>query len=202
MRPTRLGGDGYWILGALLPLIAAVSASVIVSCGSGGSSNGGLCEQCGVSPDGPCQESVIVAPGPNAPVPPCSAVPNPEATCQVFLICRRKVDSAQQRCFARVGGKGSDVNYQFRCDGSRPGGTIIPTTPTPTASSTPIPTKTPDASAVCGNGIIEGVEDCDTGALDGNSCDDFCNTNAGTLLCTTSCTFDTSQCTGGNCSVP
>jgi hypothetical protein len=128
MRPARLVGDGYWILGTLLVLIAAVSTSVIISCGSGGgSSNGGLCEQCGVTPDGPCQASVVVEPGSDVPacdqagqVPPCT----------VALHCFRKLGSAQRRCFP-------EHDVQFRCDGARANRSTPVLTPTPTPTATP-----------------------------------------------------------------
>lgn len=52
--------------------------------------------------------------------------------------------------------------------------------------------------AVCGNGQIEGDEVCDQTNLNGLSCatvpGDF---TGGTLACSSTCTFDTSQCTTG-----
>jgi hypothetical protein len=204
MERTRVSGNEYWSLVALLLLVAAVCVSAVTSCGGGGSSNGGLCEQCGVSPDGPCQKTAFVVPGATEPQP-CPSVDstNPNGCVSVDLICRRKVDSAQQRCYPVDTLDPKNPDFNFRCDGSRPGGTAIPRpTLTPTAISSPTSTKTPDASASCGDGIIEGLEDCDGDALDDKSCDDFCDSDAGTLVCAGDCAFDTSQCTGGNCEVP
>jgi hypothetical protein len=59
--------------------------------------------------------------------------------------------------------------------------------------------------AVCGNGVREFGEQCDGSDLGGVTCEARGCTGGGTLGCTTSCTFDTSQCTGcpvcgdGNC---
>jgi hypothetical protein len=203
MSRTRLMAEQYRSLGLLLLLVAAVTATIVASCGGGGgSSNGGLCEQCGVSPDGPCQTDAFVVPGATQPEPcPSPDSTNPNGCVRRPLICRRKVDSAQQRCYP----KGLDRNnpdFNFHCDGSRPGGTALPeptTTPVPSATLTPVSTGTPVANQLCGNGTIEGTEECETGNLDGKSCFDFCDSDAGILLCI-NCFFNTSQCTGGNCS--
>ncbi|MBI2100713.1 MAG: right-handed parallel beta-helix repeat-containing protein [Candidatus Vogelbacteria bacterium] len=50
------------------------------------------------------------------------------------------------------------------------------------------------APAVCGNGVIEGTEQCDGTALGGQTCVTRGFTG-GTLSCTATCTFNTSQCT-------
>ena len=49
----------YRWLGVLLFMTAVLSAVVITSCGGGGGggSAGGLCDQCGDDPDGPCMKS-------------------------------------------------------------------------------------------------------------------------------------------------
>lgn len=49
------------------------------------------------------------------------------------------------------------------------------------------------AQPVCGNGIVEGTEDCDVNNLNGATCatQGFAG---GTLTCATGCTFDTSGC--------
>lgn len=49
---------------------------------------------------------------------------------------------------------------------------------------------------VCGNGIIEGSESCDTAALDGAACSDL-GFASGTLSCTSSCTYQTAMCSMG-----
>jgi hypothetical protein len=118
------GGDRMKLAGLLLAL--AVSVTTIVSCGSGGggSSNGGLCEQCGDDPDGPCQASVEVQPGPNAPACDNGGAP----PCTVTLHCFRKRSSAQRRCFP-------EQDLTFRCDGEP----ADRSTPGPTASPTPTP---------------------------------------------------------------
>jgi len=126
MGRTRVAGDDYWILGALLLAVLAASTIAITSCGSGGTSNGGLCEQCGQT-DGPCQPSVTVS-GSDAQV----LCQSGETSCTVQLGCLRKLDSAQRRCFPL------DAKFeQFRCDGAR----ADRSTPGPT--TTPVPTVTP-----------------------------------------------------------
>jgi hypothetical protein len=49
---------------------------------------------------------------------------------------------------------------------------------------------------VCGNGIIEQGEQCDTTNLNGMTCTDL-GFNSGTLKCNSYCQFDTSQCEYG-----
>lgn len=74
--------------------------------------------------------------------------------------------------------------------------TAVP--PAPTATRTPIP--------VCGNGIVEGDEECDGNAYDDSgcvedvcTCDDFCDDAGGRLACRRNCTIDFSRCTAGGC---
>jgi hypothetical protein len=50
-------------------------------------------------------------------------------------------------------------------------------------------------AAVCGDGLINGDEDCDGVLLGGADCVDAGNYTGGTLACTSDCTFDTSGCT-------
>jgi hypothetical protein len=53
------------------------------------------------------------------------------------------------------------------------------------------------SGAVCGNGTIEGSEQCDGAALGGNTCTTIGGGfTGGTLSCSGSCTFNTSACTG------
>lgn len=69
--------------------------------------------------------------------------------------------------------------------------------PVPTATPAPAPTGTPIDGEVCGNGIVEGEEECDGDDLDGEDCDflvgglDECT---GALRCNSDCTFDASAC--------
>jgi hypothetical protein len=53
-------------------------------------------------------------------------------------------------------------------------------------------------NALCGNGVIDGGEECDGSALGGATCNDVACTT-GTPTCTASCTLDYSGC--GNCAV-
>ncbi len=83
-------------------------------------------------------------------------------------------------------------------------------TPTAVETSTPVPSLTPTpaptAVAICGNGIVEGDEQCDGTAFDTSqcledfcTCDDFCDDAGGTLGCNPDCTIDFSGCTAGGC---
>ncbi len=49
--------------------------------------------------------------------------------------------------------------------------------------------------AVCGDGVIEGEEQCDGEALGDMTCTDVGDFDGGVLLCSDACTFDTSGCT-------
>jgi len=186
----------YRSLGLLLLLITAMAATIVSSCGSGGGSgsNGDLCSQCGSS-DGPCQSTAFIVPGAGKPAPCPTAngsVPAPGPTCvERNLICRRKSDSAQQRCFP-ADDTGNEVDFFFRCDGSRPGGTLVPPPVTPTNTG---PTPTP-GPAVCGNGIRESPEQCDTNDFGGQACADFCSGPGGSLVCNGDCTVSLLSCFG------
>lgn len=80
-----------------------------------------------------------------------------------------------------------------------PDGDVPVPTPAPTAVPTvaPAPTPTPGSGDFCGNGVVEGDEECDGDDLDGEDCfllvggDDDC---AGSLKCNDDCTFDASAC--------
>ena len=54
------------------------------------------------------------------------------------------------------------------------------------------------AGANCGNGVIDAGEVCDRTALGGKTCATATagSKTSGTLKCSSSCTFDTSACTG------
>ena len=184
-----------WLL--LVLLFASGSAVAIISCGGGssGGSNGGLCDQCGDT-DGPCIPPALIVPGANEPVP-CPTPPLQETCVSRNLICRRGVDTAQQRCYP-ADESGADVDSAFRCKGVRPGRTLPPSTATP-SPATPVPTltKTPDPNAICGNGVLEGLEQCELGDFDGESCESKCPDGDGTgrLQCVT-CTIDVTLCNG------
>lgn len=198
MARTSAGFEAYRSLGALLLVMAVLAAGVITSCGGGGGggSNGELCDQCGDDPDGPCQTTVLVDPNdPHAPSCSLPVITDPSTgQCRVALECRRKVDSGQRRCYPKLGfGQDSPVDAQFRCDGSRPGGTPGPA-PTPTLSPSPGPTST----SICGNGVIESGEDCEAGNLNGESCTSL-SCGIGSLGCSVNCKFNFSGCTGLNC---
>ena len=180
-------------LWVLLIVVGMLAGATITSCGgsSGGDSNGALCQQCGDT-DGPCQPTFQVVPGPDQPAP-CNAegAANP---CTIELICRRKSDSSQQRCFPKDPSS-ADVNYQYRCDGSRPGGTAVPVA-TPTLTPTPATTAVPQT---CNNSIREGTEECDSIDLAGQSCESLCSAPGGFLSCRAiDCTFNFDNCLAGN----
>jgi len=212
----------YGVVAALLAMVALGSLLTMSSCGSGGgSSNGGLCEQCGDT-DGPCQDSVTVT-GDDA-----TALCNGQPSCDVNLECFRGLSSAQRRCFP------ADAQFaDFKCDGERPfrntptpvpsttptdtaatatptatvtegGPTATGSTPATTASAAALtPTPAPTATPVCGNGILEDDEECDGNAIDNSGCDtdvctcaDFCDPDStGSLSCNADCTLNFSHCT-------
>ncbi|HEY2386982.1 MAG TPA: hypothetical protein VGK30_08480 [Candidatus Binatia bacterium] len=79
-------------------------------------------------------------------------------------------------------------------------------TPTPSATPTLVPVPSATPTAICGNGIVEGDEECDGAAIDDSSCledvctcDDFCDDAGGTLSCNADCTLNFSNCTAGGC---
>jgi hypothetical protein len=60
------------------------------------------------------------------------------------------------------------------------------------------PVTPPDPPpAACGNGTIDVGEDCDGAFLNGKQCTDL-GFDAGTLVCSPLCVFDTAACTGGS----
>jgi hypothetical protein len=180
-----------WLL--LVLFVASASATVIVSCGGGGGgSDGGLCDQCGDT-DGPCISPALVVPGAEEPQP-CPTAPLTETCVERNLICRRGVDTAQQRCYP-VDAQGN-LDTRFRCKGVLPGPTLRPATVTPSpATPVPTPSKTPDFNAICGNGVIEGLETCDLADFGGESCASQCPNGDGTgrLQCV-NCSIDTTLC--------
>lgn len=221
----------YMTLSALLALVAFASTFTISSCGSGGggSSNGGLCEQCGDT-DGPCHASVTVSGSDATEL--CAAG---QASCDVALACFRELNSSQRRCFPSA-----PQFVRFECDGERHSGNTPTPTPTPTitpsaeptatgsvtASATGVtPTATPGASStetasapapsitptpaanLCGNGVLDDGEECDGNIIDNSgcfedvcTCDDFCADPGGSLSCNANCTVNFSHCTSNDCS--
>jgi hypothetical protein len=86
----------------------------------------------------------------------------------------------------------------------RSGGTTA--SPRPSPSATRAATPTPASTPVCGNGILEGDEQCDKNAIDDSSCfedvctcEDFCADAGGSLSCNADCTLNFSKCTVGPC---
>ena len=86
-----------------------------------------------------------------------------------------------------------------------PDRTATPTvTSARTTTPTPLPTRTP--VAICGNGVVEGDEECDGSAFDTTACvedvctcEDFCDDAGGRFACRLNCTIDFSRCTAGGC---
>lgn len=71
------------------------------------------------------------------------------------------------------------------------------TTNDPTNDPTNNPTNDPTNPAQCGNGVIDGNEQCDGANLNGFTCEALGNAG-GTLQCDpVTCTFDTQMCEGG-----
>ncbi len=180
---------------ALVLLLAAATATGIISCGGGssGGTDGELCDQCGQT-DGPCISPALIIPGANEPAP-CPTAPLEETCVARQLICRRGVDTAQQRCYP-ANASGTDVDSGFRCKGTRPGSTLAPSTATPSpATPVPTPTKTVDATAFCGDGRIQGLEECEGIDFDGESCGSICSNGdaTGSLQCI-NCLFNTQLC--------
>ncbi len=210
MGRTERRAQDYRSLWVLMVAVGLMAGVAITSCGGGGGggSDGELCDQCGDDPDGPCITSYTIFPEPSASppaspnprntnIPQCTDPVDAEGKCAVRLQCRRKVDSGQRRCFPLAPG-GEDVDYQFRCDGSRPGGTPRPQpTPTETAEQ---PTPSPQPTN-CGNGLREGSEVCDGTDLNGQTCDSRgCSLSGGFLSCRIDCTaFNVANCIGTGC---
>lgn len=66
-----------------------------------------------------------------------------------------------------------------------------------TSGTTDAPNTTSGGAAVCGDGMIEGMEQCDGANLNGFTCEALGNAG-GTLQCDpVTCTFDTQLCEGG-----
>ncbi|MDG2308573.1 MAG: hypothetical protein P8R42_28670 [Candidatus Binatia bacterium] len=134
----------------------------------------------------------------------------------LFVFCNQTGTSGEDlllECF------GADVclaapcpgdQWSFLADVTLPESFFLPdgTTPSPTPAPTPAPTNgplptatpapTPSDGGVCGNGIVEGAEECDGVDLNGESCDGlvsiFENCTSGALACNSDCTYDATSC--------
>jgi hypothetical protein len=85
-----------------------------------------------------------------------------------------------------------------------PAHTSTPSNTTGTPNPTPSPTASP--SQLCGNGVLDGDEECDKNAIDNSgcfedvcTCEDFCDDAGGTLSCNVDCTLNFNKCTEGGC---
>ena len=70
--------------------------------------------------------------------------------------------------------------------------------PLPYAPENNAPGTTCGPPPVCGDGVAEGLEECDGADLGGESCTSL-GYDDGTLSCLSDCTFDTFLCTGDQC---
>jgi hypothetical protein len=141
MRTTGRKQREHVAFAAVLMLIASVCMTVITSCGGGGdgSSDGKLCQQCGDT-DGPCLRGDEVS-GDDRP-----DFCGTKDPCIVGLVCLRKLDSAQRRCFP-VDPTTQQLDILYRCDGARPNPSGLATlTPTALPTATPLPTVTDTSS--------------------------------------------------------
>jgi hypothetical protein len=143
-RRAQLTSWEYGSLAVLALLVCTAAGLTVTSCGGGGSSDGGLCQQCGDDPDGPCQPSVTLGEGDRLPSF-CAGV----TPCMVDLRCLRKLGSAQRRCFP-VNPADGNLDILFECDGARPNPatvtpvpTLTPTITRATRTQTPSPVGTP-----------------------------------------------------------
>jgi hypothetical protein len=224
----------YGVLCTLLALVALGSAATISSCGGNSSGTDGfLCQQCGAT-DGPCQDSVEVSGSDAATL--CGGQASCQVALGCFRqldSAQRRCFPAdpQFELFECDGGRALRPTPTATATPTvTPTGTLTPTstaetptataetptataeTPTATAATstavspeTPTPTPTTTAST-CGNGVIEGDEECDGGLPDPSgcvgdvcTCEDFCDDAGGSLSCTPDCTVNVSKCTAGGC---
>jgi hypothetical protein len=148
MRARR---EDHLAMMAIVLLLSGICTVATMSCGSGsdGGSNGGLCDRCGDDPDGPCVTSVTVS---DEPLP---AFCTPGTACTVPLVCVRRGDSAQRRCYPTRRNDTDaiareNVDVAFECDGERPNPrTAVPQpTDTPTATPERTTTSTPGPTSV------------------------------------------------------
>jgi len=156
MSGTDAGGRRYgtWIL--LLAVLWIGCAMTFASCGSDGSSDGSLCSQCGTT-DGSCiSPHFVTDQSPDSEKLLCNVAAGDETfgpPCSVALLCLRKLDSAQRRCFPATETDATVAAAAFQCDGSRPNTEV----------------------RVCGNGTTESGEECDDGnTTAGDGCDEEC----------------------------
>ncbi|GEM_PF-3880689 len=55
------------------------------------------------------------------------------------------------------------------------------------------------ANVECGNGIVEGDEECDGAVLNGRTCSDVSENLAGEVVCSSACRYDFSKCVTVTC---
>lgn len=84
---------------------------------------------------------------------------------------------------------GSNLNGKACADldSNKPSGTLK-CSPTCTFDTTEC------SAPECGNGVVEGTEECDGEALNNKTCANIPGFSGGTLACTASCTYDTANC--------
>jgi hypothetical protein len=225
MQTTELAKGEIRTLIVLLAMVSLAAAFTIASCGGGGGSNGGLCDQCGGDPDGPCQESVVINAPPAPAFCPEPADPNdPFVPCPVDLACRRRLGTGQRVCYpadpSNPSPNSEDVTLDlfFECDDARPnpvvrspGPSVTMTpratetaAPTETATATGLtatPTPTASASSTCGNDTLDDGEECDGSDLGGETCDSLCLDGPGTgelPSCNLDCTLNFANCTAAS----
>jgi hypothetical protein len=218
------------VLVAILLLIGG-GAFLVSSCGSGGGdSTGDLCEQCGQT-DGPCQSTVTVTGSDAAQLCPADQTTcDVHLDCFRKLGSAQRrcfpidgVDFLQFRCDGERANRAtasptptptlSPTPTRSATPASSSSSSASPAasgsaglTATPLATGTPLPSSTPapTPAAVCGNGVVEGNEECDGADLADEDCFALCDDGEGTLMCNSaSCTFDFSLCDfPGTCSPP
>ncbi|MCB9706828.1 MAG: lamin tail domain-containing protein [Myxococcales bacterium] len=101
--------------------------------------------------------------------------------------------------FGCSGGGGDSSGGETTSEGgSSSGGDTSSSTSTSTGGSSSSSTGAPETSTsggdVCGDGVIDAGEDCDSDALGGKTCADVGEGMVGTLACADDCTLDASGC--------
>ncbi len=109
------------VLRSTLSAVVLLSAAILAGCGEE-SSNGSLCERCGVN-FGNCQPSVTIEVDSETNAPSFCSVPPPEAPpipCTMELRCLSEIENeAVRRCYP-ANPSNDEVDPVYRCDGARP----------------------------------------------------------------------------------